>query len=101
MNDSPSSVLHFIGIDLSGPTMRAAVVRQDGCVIARHEAPLDRDRVVEQVAQVVSALRDAAPEIAAVGVAIPGLVNRQTDRVVASTNLPSTVRDDLHSELMK
>jgi glucokinase len=81
--------------------MRAAVVRPDGSVIERREAPFDRDRVVEQVAQVVSTLRDAAPGIAAVGVAIPGLVNRQTDRVVASTNLPSTVRDDLHSELMK
>jgi glucokinase len=101
MSDSPSSILHFIGVDLSGPIMRAAVVRPDGSVIERREAPFDRDRVVEQVAQVVSTLRDAAPGIAAVGVAIPGLVNRQTDRVVASTNLPSTVRDDLHSELMK
>src|SRR6266700_5588958 len=101
MADSPLSIQHFIGVDLSGPTMRATVVRQDGGVIERRDAPLDRDRVVEQVAQVVSALRDTAPKIAAVGVAIPGLVNRQTDRVVASTNLPSTVRDDLHSELMK
>jgi len=101
MADSPLSIQHFIGVDLSGPTMRATVVRQDGGVIERRDAPLDRDRVVEQVAQVVSALRDTAPKIAAVGVAIPGLVNRQMDRVVASTNLPSTVRDDLHSELMK
>ena len=59
--------------------MRAAVVRQDGDVIERRDAPFDRDRVVEQVAQVVSALRDTAPKIAAVGVAIPGLVNRQTE----------------------
>jgi glucokinase len=98
---SAPSILHFIGVDLSGSTIRAAVVGQDGGVIERREAPLDRDRVVEQVAQVVSELRDVAPGIAAVGVAIPGLVNRQTDRVVASRNLPAAVRDDLHSELMK
>lgn len=100
MTNSASST-QLIGIDLSGPTMGAAVVRQDGSVSERREAPLDRDRVVEQVAQMVSELRGAAPKIAAVGVAIPGLVNRQTDRVVASRNLPATVRDDLHSEFMK
>jgi glucokinase len=101
MTNSPSSIQHFIGVDLSGATLRAAVVRRDGSAIERREAPFDRDRVVEQVARVVSELRDTAPGIAAVGVAIPGLVNRQTDRVVASTKLPSSVRDDLHSELMK
>ena len=100
MANSASSIPHFIGIDLSGPAIRAAVVRQDGSVTERREAPLDRDKVVEQMAQVVSELRNVV-KIAAVGVAIPGLVNRQTDRVVASRELPSTVRDDLHSELMK
>src|SRR5207247_1060217 len=36
-----------------------------------------------------------------VWLAIPGLVNRETDRVLISTGLPSMVRDDLHPELMK
>src|SRR5713226_1582696 len=89
MANSASSIPHFIGIDLSGPAIRAAIVGQDGSTTERREAPLDRERVVEQLAQVVTELRDVAPGIAAVGVAIPGLVNRQTDRVVASRNLPS------------
>src|SRR5207247_11063666 len=36
-----------------------------------------------------------------VWLAIPGLVNRETDRVLISTGLPSAVRGDMHSELMK
>jgi glucokinase len=46
-------------------------------------------------------LRDLAPNIAAIGIGIPGLVNRQTDRVLVSTDLPSIVRGDIHSELTK
>ena len=39
--------------------------------------------------------------IAAIGVAIPGLVNRQTDRVIAPRAVPTTMFDDLHGELMR
>src|SRR6185295_11422187 len=39
--------------------------------------------------------------VATVGVAIPGLVNRLTDRVLASNELPAAVREGLHEELMK
>ena len=99
-NSAPSSS-NFIGIDLCEPTLRAAIVSADGEILERREAPLDRDGVVSQVVQIVTELRDRTPNIKSVGVAIPGLVNRFTDRVVASTELPTTVREDLHAELMK
>jgi glucokinase len=92
---------NFIGVDLSGATMHAALVSGDGQVISRREAPLEREAVVAQVARVVSELRDLSPSIAAIGVGIPGLVNRQTDRVLVSTDLPSVVRGDIHADLMK
>jgi glucokinase len=50
---------------------------------------------------VVRELRGINSNIEAVGIAIPGLVNRQTDRVITSRELPLTVREDLHSELMQ
>ena len=81
--------------------MRAAIVSDDGQVLERREASIESDRLVEQVAQVVSDLRKIKSNIATVGIAIPGLVNRQIDRVIVSRDLPGTVRDDLHSELMK
>src|SRR5947199_4394179 len=92
---------NFIGVDVSGATMHAALVNGEGEVLERRASSLERERVVAQVAQTVTELRDVSPNIRAVGVGIPGLVNRQTDRVIVSTDLPSIVRGDIHAELMK
>ena len=91
----------FIGIDLSGPMLRAAIVSGVGVIGDRHEVQIEADRLVEQVAQVVRELRGGTARIASVGIAIPGLVNRQTDRVVASRDMPSIVHEELHSEFME
>jgi glucokinase len=101
MTTATQSESSLIGIDLAGPLMRAAIVSHDGQVLERREASIESDRLVEQVAQVVSDLRKIKSSIATVGIAIPGLVNRQIDRVIVSRDLPSTVREDLHSEFMK
>lgn len=91
----------YVGIDLSGPVLRAALVDQNGQIEERREAKTEADQILNQVAQVVANLRGTGPRIEAVGIAIPGLVNRNTDRVVVSRDLPSTVREDMHAEFMK
>ena len=101
MNNPNGSAPTFVGIDLSGPTMRTALVSNDGEVIERRESAMEADKLVSQVASVVNELRAINPNIKSVGIGIPGLVNRQTDRVVASRDLPSSVREDLHSEFME
>lgn len=101
MTAASGSEKNFIGIDLSGPTLRAAIVDSDGQITERRELAIEAERLVAQVSEVVNELRSVDGNVAAVGVAIPGLVNRQTDRVVSSRELPATVREDLHSELMK
>ena len=101
MANSTSAQKNFIGIELCEPVLRAALVNSKGEVVERREGPLDAQRVVGQVAEMVTRLRDVAPNVTTVGLALPGLVNRFTDRVLASTELPSTVREDLHAELMK
>jgi glucokinase len=92
---------HYIGVDVSGATMNAALVTLDGRVATRREEPLERETVVAQVARAVQELRDQAPDVTAIGLGIPGLVNRLTDRVLVSTDLPSVVRGDIHSELVR
>jgi glucokinase len=89
----------FIGVDISGPVLRAALIAGDGRVIEHREAPLDRDAVAAQVARIVLELRDAAPQVAAIGIGIPGLVNRQTDRIFMSPELPSILRGDFRAEI--
>src|SRR6266446_2126354 len=97
----PQSESSFIGIELSGSRLRAATVNNEGVIGERREADLQADGLVGQVADLVSDLGQNESKIAAVGIAIPGLVNRQTDRVVASRDLPGIVRENLHAELME
>jgi glucokinase len=97
---SPNTTASFIGVDLSGNTMRAALVAGDGHMIERREAPMRGDQLTEQVARIVTELRDVAPNVEAIGVGVRGLVNPRTDRVYISTDLPSVVHGDFHPELM-
>ena len=92
---------NFIGINLSGSHIRAALVDEDGRVIERRSAGVSTENVVPQLATIVDDLRPALGTVVAIGVALPGLVNRQTDRVVDSRNLPVTMVDDLHGGLTR
>ncbi|HEX5966388.1 MAG TPA: ROK family protein, partial [Pyrinomonadaceae bacterium] len=73
---SPGS--NFIGINVSGTHARAALVDNEGRIIERREADLKPENMVAQLAELAAQLRSSAPNVAALGIAIPGLVNRQT-----------------------
>jgi glucokinase len=91
---------NYIGVALSGGKVRAAVVDRAGNILTRREAELTVENLVKQVAGVSRELAASSPGIQAVGIAIPGLVNRQTDSVITSRYVPSTVRGNLHAEFM-
>lgn len=92
---------NFIGINVSGSLIRAALVDEQGRVIERREGEVSSKNIVPQLATIVGDLRPALGTVAAIGVAIPGLVNRHTDRVIDSRDLPSTMVEDLHGELTR
>ena len=92
---------NFIGINVSGSNIRAALVDEDGRLIERREAVVVSENIVPQLASITEDLKPALGIVAALGVAIPGLVNRQTDRVVDSRDLPSTMFEDLHGGLTR
>ncbi len=91
----------FAGIDLSGPVIQIAVIDQDGTVIGRHDAPKQSERIVQQLSELTNRLHADNQDIAAIGIAISGLVNRHIDRVVSSRDLPTSVSEDLHAEVTK
>ena len=92
---------HLIGMHYSGPTVRAALVQDDGKILEKREIDISPDTMLEQVAGVAKDLASKSGRVAAVGFGIPGLVNRQTDVVIISQKLPSTIREGLHAELTK
>jgi glucokinase len=91
---------NFIGINVSGIQARAALIDQSGTLINTKVAEVAPKQLIPQLAAMVEELGSRS-SIAAIGVAIPGLVNRQTDRVIAPRDLPATLVEDLHGELMR
>ncbi len=91
----------FVGIDLSGPIVRVAVIDEKGQKLGSLEEPKESERIIEQITHLVNQVRLKHPQIAAVGIAIPGLVNRNIDKVVVSGYIPATVSEGLHEELMR
>jgi glucokinase len=92
---------NFIGINVSGTQARAALVNSEGAPVASRVAEVTPKELIPQLAAMVEELRGGQGAVGAIGVAIPGLVNRQTDRVIAPRDLPSTMVADLHGELMR
>jgi glucokinase len=92
---------NFIGINVAGGKIRAALVDEHGRVIERVEAHVSSENIVPQLATIAGDLRPALGHVAALGVALPGLVNRQTDRVVDPRGMPAPMVEDLHGELTR
>lgn len=101
MINSSRTTTNYIGIDISGAAVRAALVSNDGSIIERREIALERETTTAQVARLAIELRDVSPSVTALGVGVPGLVSPQTGRVVVSSDLPSIIRSDLHGELAR
>jgi glucokinase len=94
------SANNFAGIEVAMTTMRGVLISEDGRTLDHQESKYEPEGLIKSITDLAGALRKAG-EIKAVGLAIPGLVNRETDRVLASTGLPFTAREHIHSELME
>jgi glucokinase len=90
---------NYIGIALSGSHARAALVDSSGQILERREAEVAPESLVEQVATISRDLSSNS-KVEAIGIAIPGLVNRQTDRVISS-RFTSTVGENIHGEFTR
>ena len=95
----PPSESSFIGIELTGSKLSGVTVDSNGQIKKRAETSVNESGLVAQIAAIVADLKAGDQNIGGVGIAIPGLVNRQSDRVIASSFLSSTVSNNLHAEL--
>src|SRR5436309_6626346 len=94
------SAYNFAGIEVAMTTMRGVLISEAGQTLDRRESKYEPDNLIKSIADLAGELRKSG-EIKSVGLAIPGLVNRETDRVLVSTGLPFTAREHIHSELME
>lgn len=81
-------------------TMRGVVISEAGETIASRDAVYQPENLISAITDLTAELRETG-ELKSVGLAIPGLVNRETDRVLISTGLPFTAQEHIHAELMQ
>src|SRR3989442_13673313 len=107
MTMSQTSASTFIGIDLGGSNLKGALISPTGEIVheTRFETKQQRpDALFNQVVQAALTLRDdknAGGQVGGVGVGIPGLVNRKTNRVEVMPNLPALSEIDITTELSR
>jgi glucokinase len=107
MTTSQSSEPLFIGIDLGGTTVKGALVSATGEIL--HEIRVDSEqknseRLFNQIVEAVNSLRSdarAGGQVRAIGIGLPGLVNRKTGRIEVMTNLPGLSEIDVIAELSR
>jgi glucokinase len=92
---------NFIGINVASSHARAALVSNDGRILQRREADFTPQNIVTQLAELAGQLRSSGENVVAMGIAIPGLVNSQTDRIVVARDLPANFVENLHEELTR
>src|ERR1051326_3046109 len=95
-----NSQQRFAGIEVALRTLRGILITADGRTLEHLESNFEPDELIKAVTDLTAELNQAG-EIKGVGLAIPGLVNRETDRVLYSTGLPFTAQEHIHAELMQ
>lgn len=91
---------HVAGIEVAMTTMRGVVISQSGDIIASQQSTYEPENLIRAITDLTGELRQHG-DLESVGLAIPGLVNRETDRVLFSTGLPFTAQEHIHTELVQ
>ena len=81
-----------LGLDVGGTKVLGIVLDEAGTVVAEHQEPTRRDAegLMERLQAVATALRVEVPDVTALGVGLPGLVDR-AGTLRFAPNLPGVV----------
>ncbi len=89
-----------IGVDLGGTKIATGSIDADGNLLAKSELPTPLDSQQALLDAIAGAIEPLARDgVDAIGFGIPGVVDRETGRVVGSTNIP--LRDVSLDELTR
>ena len=84
----------FIGVDLGGTNIRAAVVREDGTIQCMKKSESHPERGAEAVMETMISLiesLDGYEECEGIGMGIPGPIDTANGKIIVSTNLPKLI----------
>lgn len=98
--NSDVSTERFVGVAASVSELNAVCLDATGNIIAaERKAVLDPDEPIRELVEFVKHLRGIFGDFRRVGVAVPGLIHRETKRVAFSTYIPSHSTADIIREI--
>ena len=101
MNPLPETTRKIAGVEVSSKQLRL-VVLEDSSIVNRVFVPLETESaIVSQLIATLNELKQAVPDLDRIGLAVPGLVNRQTNRVILSMQIPVLAEIDLAADLLR
>jgi len=87
----PLAPQHVVAIDVGGTSLKGSVVDGDGHAVSLERRPTRAedgpDAVIDAVLALASDLTSGSPDTAAVGLALPGVVDDETGTVISAANL--------------
>ena len=84
----------FIGVDLGGTNIRAAVVCEDGGILSMKKCESHPERGAEAVMETMTSLIESLEgyeECEGIGMGIPGPIDTVHGKIIVSTNLPKLI----------
>ena len=100
MNEIDKTTKKLVGVELSGSMLKGVCLSKDGAPIDSAKILLDREQEVSsQLTGFINELRSKFGDFQKVGIAMPGLLNRLTNRVALSTHFPEHTDIDLADEI--
>lgn len=84
----------FIGVDLGGTNIRAAIVREDGTIECMKKTESHPERGAEAVMETMISLiksLDGYEACEGIGMGIPGPIDTKNGKIIVSTNLPKLI----------
>lgn len=100
MIDSANSVNKSVGLEVSSASFKAVLLDAQGNIVGTSKVLTDRSQpMLEQLKSFVNSLKEKFGDFERIGIAVPGLVQRQTKRVAFSTSIPEHSEVDLLGEL--
>lgn len=100
MSESQGQVEKIIGIEAGSGAFKAVSLDPEGALIASHKTTVDK--TVEIFPQLISFINDfkgVFGDFDRVGIAVPGLINRESKRIAYSAHIPEHAGIDLLSDI--
>lgn len=99
MSDMTDSAKKRIGVEICNSALRAVSIDANGKLAFTRTLLFGAEPVLSQFTALINDLRKDLGDIDRIGVAVPGLVNRGTNRVTFSAHIPEHSNVDLVKEI--